>query len=183
MNEAPLLPKNIVLVGFMGCGKSTVGRELQQRLSYPLVDMDQVIEQRAGKSIKAIFAQGGEETFRDMESELLAELDDSSAPRRIISTGGGVIGREKNRQLLRQLGYVVWLHAPLAVVMQRTKKNRDRPLLNTDDAAARAESLMAERQPLYAEVAHLKIDTSGLDFSELATGILESARYFFTGHL
>ncbi len=183
MNESQTPPKNIVLIGFMGSGKSTVGRELHHRLGYPLVDMDHVIEQRAGKPIAAIFAGEGEEAFRDMESELLVELSDPSAPRRIISTGGGVIGREKNRAVLRQLGYVVWLHAPTAVILERTGKNRDRPLLHTDDPAARINALMTAREPLYAETAHLKVETSGLDCGELATGILESARYFFTGHL
>ncbi len=183
MNESQTPPKNIVLIGFMGSGKSTVGRELHQRLGYPLVDMDQVIEQRARKSIAAIFADAGEEAFRDMETSLLEELNDLAAPRRIISTGGGVVGREGNRGLLRQLGYVVWLHAPMPVILERTGKNRDRPLLHTDDPGARIEALMALRKPLYEETAHLKVKTTGLDCSELATGILESARYFFTGHL
>jgi shikimate kinase len=183
MNESQTPPKNIVLIGFMGSGKSTVGRELHHRLGYPLVDMDQVIEQRAGKPITAIFAEDGEEAFREMETGLLEELSDPAAPRRIISTGGGVIGREKNRALLRHLGYVVWLHAPTAVILDRTAKNRDRPLLHTDDPVARVEALLETRKPLYRETAHLKVDTAGLDCGELATGILESARYFFTGHL
>lgn len=183
MNELQTPPKNIVLIGFMGSGKSTVGRELHQRLGYPLVDMDQVIEQRAGKPITAIFAEAGEEAFREMETQLLEELTDPTGPRRIISTGGGVIGREENRALLRHLGYVVWLHAPTDVILDRTSKNRDRPLLHTDDPTARVEALLATRKPLYAETAHLKVETAGLDCKELATGILESARYFFTGHL
>lgn len=183
MNEMVTPPKSIVLIGFMGSGKSTVGRELHQRLGYPLVDMDQVLEQRAGKSIAAIFADEGEAVFREREASLLEELVDGTAPRRIISTGGGVIGRARNRVLLRQLGYVVWLHAPAEVILERTGKNRDRPLLQAEDPAARVELLMAERKPLYAQTAHLRIETAGLDSDELATGILESARYFFTGHL
>lgn len=183
MNDSPALPRNIVLIGFMGSGKSTVGRELHHRLCYPLVDMDHVIELRAGKPIAAIFADSGEEAFRDMETALLEELLEPSAPRRIISTGGGVVGREGNRGLLRQLGYVVWLHAPAGVILERTSKNRDRPLLHTTDPAARIAELLEVRSPLYQETAHLKVDTAGLDCGELATGILESARYFFTGHL
>lgn len=183
MNEPQTPPKNIVLIGFMGSGKSTVGRELHQRLGYPLVDMDQVIEQRAGKSIAAIFAEDGEEAFRDAETGLLGELCDPAAARRIISTGGGVIGREHNRRLLRQLGYVVWLHAPVPVIVERTSKNRERPLLHTDDPVARITALLELREPLYAGAANLKVETAGLDSHELATGILESARYFFSGHL
>lgn len=180
MNESGTPPKNIVLIGFMGSGKSTVGRELHHRLGYPLVDMDQVIEQRAGKPVTAIFAEDGEVVFRDMETQLLGELSAPDAPRRIISTGGGVVGREENRALLRHLGYVVWLHAPIAVILDRTARSRERPLLHTDDPAARIAELMAARMPLYQESAHLKVDTAGLDCGELATGILESARYFFT---
>lgn len=180
MKPSPNPPENIVLIGFMGCGKSTVGRELQQRLGYPLVDMDQVIEQRAGKPITAIFAEDGENVFRDMESSLLRELSDPDTPRRIISTGGGVVGRAENRGLLKQLGYVVWLHAPAEVILERTGKNRARPLLHTENPEERVRTLMAEREPFYQESSHLKLDTSGLDCGELATGILECARYFFT---
>ncbi len=185
MNGTDTPPKNLVLIGFMGCGKSTVGRELHRRLNYPLVDTDQEIESRAGKPIKAIFAgPGGEAEFRDMETALLQELSTNTGDgtRRIISTGGGICGRRENRTLLRRLGYVVWLHAPMQVIVERTSKNQDRPLLNTPDPAARIRELMSEREPLYRETAHLVIDTAGLDFKEISVGILESARYFFTGH-
>jgi shikimate kinase len=180
MNESETPPKNIVLIGFMGCGKSTVGRELHQRLGYPLVDMDQTIEQRAGQPITAIFADHGEEEFREMETRLLVELNSTESPRRIISTGGGVVGRLQNRELLRQLGYVVWLHAPIEVILERTARNRERPLLHTENPEARIATLMEIRKPLYQEASHLKVETAGLDCGELATGILESARYFFT---
>lgn len=181
--ESP--PKNLVLIGFMGCGKSTVGRELHKRLNYPLVDTDQEIESRTGMSINEIFAgPGGEPAFRDFETSLLKELLETTTDdtRRIISTGGGICGREENRALLRQLGYVVWLHAPIEVIVERTSKNQDRPLLNTPDPAERIRELMAVREPLYRESAHLDIDTTGLDFKEISVGILESARYYFTGH-
>ena len=180
MSNAESLPKNIVLIGFMGSGKSTVGRELQQRLGYPLVDMDQVIEERAGKPITSIFADEGEPAFRAMETGLLRELADPSGPRRIISTGGGVVGSEENRTMLRNMGYVVWLDAPVEAILERTSKNRQRPLLHTEDPAARIRELMAVREPLYQKTSHLKLDTAGLDSGELATGILECARYFFS---
>ena len=178
-------PKNLILIGFMGCGKSTVGRELQRRLNYPLIDTDQEIETRTGLSINEIFAgPGGEPEFRNLESQLLAELARTSTDqaRRIISTGGGICGRAENRMRLRQLGYVIWLHAPIDVIVERTSKNQDRPLLNTPDPAARIRELMAIREPHYRETAHLDIDTTGLDFQEISVGILESARYYFTGH-
>jgi shikimate kinase len=181
MNSPTTPPKNIVLIGFMGCGKTTVGRELHQLLGYPVIDTDQAIEERAGKPITAIFAEDGEAAFRDMETGLLKELNEAAAtPRRIISTGGGIIGRAENRELLRNLGFVVWLHASPEVILDRTGRNRDRPLLQTDDPAARIAALLEERKPLYQETAHLNVDTAGLDCRELASGILESARYFYT---
>jgi shikimate kinase len=179
MNETTSQPENILLIGIMGCGKSTVGRELHQRLGYPWVDMDQEIERMAGKPIAAIFADEGEDRFREMETQVLRDLAAQSDQRRIISTGGGVIGREENRRLLHDLGYVVWLDAPLAVILERTGKSRHRPLLHTDDPAARIRELMERRGPLYQETAHLKLDTAGLDSDEIATGILECASYFF----
>lgn len=177
-SDAPL--ENLVLIGFMGCGKSTVGRALQQRLGYPLVDMDQVIEQRAGKPIARIFSEDGEGVFRDMESALLREFGEAGGPRRIISTGGGVVVREENRAQLGRLGYVVWLNAPAEVVWERTSKNRSRPLLQVESPMERIRTLMAEREPLYQQAAHLKLDTAGLCSDEIAAGILECARYFFT---
>jgi shikimate kinase len=180
MSESKSLAENIILIGIMGCGKSTVGRELQHRLGYPLVDMDDEIERMARKPITAIFADDGEDRFREMETQVLQELAAQDDRRRIISTGGGVIGREENRRLLRALGYVVWLDAPLAVILERTGKSRHRPLLHTDDPAAKIRELMERRAPLYQETAHLKLDTAGLDSGEIATGILECARYFFT---
>lgn len=180
MNDQETLPENIILIGFMGCGKSTVGRDLQQRLGYELVDMDQVIEQRAGMPITAIFHDLGEAAFREMETALLRELAQSAGPHRIISTGGGVVGRPENRTLLQRMGYVVWLDAPASVIMDRTTKNRTRPLLQTEDPNEEIRRLMEQREPLYQETAHLKLDTAGLDSKELATGILECARYFFS---
>jgi shikimate kinase len=182
MNDANRQPENIILIGIMGCGKSTVGRELHQRLGYPLVDMDQEIERIAGKPITRIFADDGEECFRDMETKVLRELSAAGGPRRIISTGGGVIGREENRRLLRALGYVVWLDAPLPVILERTGKSRHRPLLHTADPAEKMRELMDSRSPLYQETAHLRLDTAGLDSGELAAGILECARYHYAGN-
>lgn len=180
MNESKPPPKSLILIGFMGCGKSTVGRELQTMLGYPLVDMDHLIEERTGRSIPEIFAENGEESFRDLESGLLEELTANDTERRIISTGGGVVKRPHNRELLRQLGYVIWLKASAEHVLERTAKNRNRPLLQTEDPLGTIRQLMVERDPLYAETAHLQLDTAGLSSNEVATGILHCARYYFT---
>jgi shikimate kinase len=185
MKPPDSVPNNLVLIGFMGCGKSTVGRELHRNLNYLLLDTDHEIERRAGCAIRRIFETEGEPAFRDMETALLRELADDSAndaPPKIISTGGGICGRAENRELLRRLGYIVWLHAPVDVIVERTARSQDRPLLDTPDPRARIITLMAEREPHYRETAHLDIDTTGLDFKEIAIGILESARYFFSAN-
>jgi shikimate kinase len=182
VSDYSIAPRNIVLIGFMGCGKSTVGRELHRRLGYPLVDMDHEIEIRAGKPITAIFADDGEAAFRALETGLLRELAGDPGAQRIVSTGGGVIGSSENRGLLRRMGYVVWLDAPESAILDRTSKNQNRPLLHTDDPAKRIRELMAARAPLYQDTAHLRLDTRGLDSGELATGILECARYHFSRH-
>jgi shikimate kinase len=180
MSQTAVTPKNIVLIGFMGSGKSTVGRELHQRLGYPLIDTDRSIEESTGKKITEIFKEEGESVFRDLETSKLVEIAKQADIRQIVSTGGGVVIRPENRSLLRKIGYVVWLQVPEEVIYERTSRNQERPLLNHMDARQRISKLLAEREPWYRETAHLKIDTAGLDFKEIATGILESARYHFT---
>lgn len=180
MSQTTVTPKNIVLIGFMGSGKSTVGRELHQRLGYPLIDMDKMIEESMGKKIAEIFKEEGEAAFRDFETLQLLEITKQTDKRQIISTGGGVVIRPENRSLLRKLGYVVWLSAPEDVIYERTSRTQDRPLLNHMDARERITAMLEEREPWYRETAHLKIDTAGLDSKEIATGLLESARYYFT---
>lgn len=181
INPPPAHPARcLVLIGFMGSGKTTVGRQLQEQLGYPLLDTDLAIEEREGRSIREIFADQGEEAFRDMESTLLSELAAQEATSRILSTGGGIIGREANRALLRQLGFVVWLKAPAETILQRTARNNARPLLQTDDPETAVKRLMAEREPLYRETSHLELETAGLDIDEVCAGILECASYHFT---
>ncbi len=173
--------RNIVLVGFMGCGKSTVGRELRKRLGYPWIDMDHRIEQEAGKSVSAIFADDGEPGFRDRETDLLKRLLASDTTRTVLSTGGGVVLRPENRDLLKRLGYVVWLDTPVESILERTSRNHSRPLLRTEDPEKRIRTLMREREALYAESAHLRLDTAGLKLDEIVSGILDCARYHFAG--
>jgi shikimate kinase len=179
MNSPEGMPKNIVLIGLMGCGKSTVGRKLQGMLGYPLIDTDHVIEEKTGMTIPTIFARRGEQAFRELEGAILQELLAPGQPRRIIATGGGIVGRRANRKALSKLGYVVWLQAPVDVIIQRTSRNGNRPLLQTADPRGKIEQLIKERSPLYHEIADLELETSGLETEEIACGLLESARYHF----
>lgn len=172
--------KNILLIGFMGCGKSTIGRELHKRLGYQLIDTDHTIERQAGKPIPKIFAQDGEDAFRDLETRLLKNIIAQQTSQHIISTGGGIVTRPGNLTLLHQLGFVVWLSCSPEEIYQRTSRNPNRPLLQCDDPMSVITRLLDERSPSYSEAADLTIDTSGLDFDEICFGILESARYHFS---
>ena len=147
-----------------------------------MLDTDHVIEKQEGKSITEIFSTEGEEHFRSLESQLLTNMIKSSCNHHIISTGGGIILKEKNRLLLRQLGFVVWLACSAEETYQRTSRNNNRPLLQCDDPMKLINNMLNQRSPLYEEASHLKINTSGLEFDEISCGILESARYHFGTH-
>lgn len=154
-----------------GCGKSTVGRELARRLGGSHVDLDHAIELRAGCSIATLFARSGEGTFRDMEASVLAELVDSGAS--VIATGGGVVLRPANRELLRTRTCCVYLRASNALLWRRLRRDRRRPLLQVADPQERLRAMSAEREPLYEETATIAIDTHGLSLNHLVDRVIE----------
>jgi len=172
------MQRNIILIGFMGTGKSTIGRNLSRTFGYPLIDTDHLIVEQQGRTIPEIFESEGENAFRNLETGLLRSLHQHSG--HIIATGGGIIGREENRRLLRELGYVVWLIARPSEILERTARNSNRPLLNNDDPERTIRELLEIRTPLYRDTAHLGIETDNLSFDEVTTGIIESARYHFS---
>ena len=176
-NDYPM--RNILLVGFMGCGKSTIGRILHKSLDYPLIDTDQQIEKQTGKKISTIFEEEGEDAFRQLETQLLEKLIEKQTNHTIISTGGGIITLPENLPLLRQLGFVIWLSCSPEVINERTSRNNNRPLLQCDNPQEVIATMLAERAPLYEATSHLKINTSDLEINEISCGILESARYHF----
>ena len=149
--------RNIVLVGFMGSGKTTVGKLISEKTGMPLLDMDALIEERAGKTINAIFADEGEAYFRKLERELVKEL--SAQQGRIISTGGGIVLNPDNIADFEKTGLVVCLLADADTVLARVKHDSSRPLL-AGDKAAKIIEILAARKPLYESISH-KIDTSG----------------------
>jgi shikimate kinase len=151
------LPENIFLIGLMGAGKSTVGRLLARRLSKRFVDSDQEIEKRNGVTIPVIFEIEGEEGFRRREQEVLLDLAQERGL--VLSTGGGIVLRPENREILRKEGFVVYLNARPELLAERTKHDRSRPLLNVEDPLARLRQLHAIRDPLYREVAHAVVET------------------------
>lgn len=169
--------QHVVLIGFMGSGKTTVGHLLARQLGLAFVDMDHVIVQEAGHSIPRIFELEGESGFRRRESAVLAALED--APRSVISTGGGVVTVPGNLPKLQALGFVIWLNPPEPVLFARISRNQDRPLLRTPDPRRTVHELLQLRRPLYAAAAHLDADVSDVTPAEAAYGLAESVRVHF----
>lgn len=175
---APTSLPNIILIGLMGCGKTTIGKELHRETDLRFTDTDQLIEQQAGMSIPQIFKTHGESHFRDLETGVLRQLQAADKQTRIISTGGGITIRPENRSLLKKLGFVVWLRTDVNTLYQRISRCTNRPLLQQPNPKAVLDRLMKERHDCYRETAHLVIDTANLHIHEIAFGILESARVF-----
>ena len=153
----PLHRGNLFLVGLPGAGKSTLGRQLARRLRMRFVDADAELEHRLGVSIPTIFEIEGEAGFRDREEVTLAELTQLTGV--VLSTGGGAVLRPGNRVLLKENGTVIYLHADPAVLWERVRHSRNRPLLQSMDPRARLASLYAERDALYREVADHVIES------------------------
>lgn len=172
---------SIILIGMMGCGKSTVGKELSKATGMPLLDMDSVIEEQCGKSIPEIFRTEGEYRFRSLETALLQYMVGSIGrhPSVIVSTGGGVVCRPENRELLRRLGFVVWLDVDLNTLLARTGRASNRPLLKTKDRRSTLDSLLQEREPMYAETACLRLPCGRMDVEEITQTVQRLSRAFF----
>lgn len=157
---------NVILIGMMGSGKTTVGRLLAERTGRDFLDMDALIEQRAGKRIVEIFSDEGEDAFRDLETAVLAES--ASATHAVIATGGGVVIRPENRRMLQSLGLVVWLDAPPDVLLNRIGDDESRPMLHGTNPQKRLERLLSERRGFYADASHIHLDTTELTPDEIA---------------
>lgn len=166
--------ENIILIGYMGSGKTTVGRGVAKLKEYNFVDTDEMIAEQQHRSISEIFAADGEQAFRDMETELLRQLIAEKKERLIISTGGGMPLRAENRQLLAQLGKVVYLKAQPETIYDRIKGDTTRPLLQCENPMKRIAEMIAERNPLYEEGATFIVEVDELSHLEAAAVIIES---------
>lgn len=158
---------NIYLVGLMGAGKTTVGRQLAKRLGRPFYDSDHEIVERTGVPIPTIFEIEGEEGFRRREAQAIAELTAESDI--VLATGGGVVLNPENRARLHDTGWVVYLNVPPALLFERTRHDRNRPLLRVPDPLKKLEELHRQRDPLYREAAHTTVEGSHL----VASGIVQ----------
>ena len=168
---------NIILIGFMGAGKTTVGKLLAKENGMKFVDTDERIVAEQKRSIPDIFAEEGEPYFRDLETGLLRRMQEDTR-RTVISVGGGMPVREENRKLLRDLGCVIYLSATKQSILGRVRNDGSRPMLNGDDLESRVERLMQEREALYRQAAHLDIRTDGRGVYQVAQVIRQETRRF-----
>jgi shikimate kinase len=161
---------NIVLIGFMGCGKSSIGRRLANRLGHEFIDSDELIVSQAGRSISEIFAEEGEERFRERETLSLRGLLET--PNIVLATGGGAVLREENRMLLHRIGKVVWLHADAETLFERASRSRKRPLLDVENPRSVFNALLESRMPVYQSAADLQVIASGLSHEQTVEEII-----------
>ena len=164
------IPGNIFLVGMMGAGKTSVGRVLAKRMNKIFYDSDHVIEERTGVKIPVIFEIEGEPGFRHREAAVLDEL--TALDEVVLATGGGAVLAQENRDRLHARGTVVYLRASVKDLLNRTRHDKNRPLLQTADPRARLEELYEMRDPLYREVAHIMIDTGSQSLTALVNRLL-----------
>lgn len=162
--------KNIILTGFMGSGKTEVGKRLAKRLGYTFIDTDLLIEEKTGKSISEIFSRDGEPFFRATETLVLEEL--SGVKEHVISTGGGIVTRKENILHLKKIGLIIWLKASPETIFNRVSTETHRPLLKVDNPLEQIISLMSEREQSYSS-ADLTIDTDRLEINEIVDIIMK----------
>lgn len=168
-NEFETLP-NIYLVGPMGAGKTTVGRHLAELLGREFLDSDHEIERKTGATIPWIFEKEGENGFRNRETMVINEL--TARSQLVLATGGGVVTQVANREFLKQRGIVVYLYTPVEIQLQRTYRDKNRPLLQVENPEQKLRDLLAIRDPLYREIAHYIIETNQGAARDLAQKIL-----------
>lgn len=162
--------RTIFLIGFMGCGKTTVSQELGSKLKLPVIDSDQLVEEREHKKIRDIFSGSGEEYFRRAETLALKETAGKPA---VVSCGGGAVLREENVEIMKREGTVVWLTAAPQTILERCSKSNDRPILNGHMNVEYIEGLMKEREKYYRAAADLAVETDGKTAGSIAEEIAD----------
>jgi shikimate kinase len=160
---------NIILTGFMGTGKSSVGKMLAQKTGYVFCDLDAIIVGQTGMSINEIFAKHGEAYFRELEANAVKQI--SSADKQVVATGGGAVIREDNRMLLRKSGIIVNLEASVEEIYTRLSNDSERPLLTDRKSAEKLAELLEQREQYYAD-ADIRIDTTGRKVEDVVQEIL-----------
>lgn len=169
--------KNLILIGFMGAGKTTVGKLLAKEKDMCFVDTDERIVSEQKREIPDIFLKDGEEYFRDLETELLLRMQEDTY-HAVISVGGGMPVRKQNRELLKSLGCVVYLSASKQTILERVKNDGSRPMLNGGELEARVEQLMKDREALYRQTAHIDVRTDRRSVRQVLQIIEQETRRF-----
>lgn len=172
MNKAD----NIYLIGLMGAGKTTIGRQLAKAIHVPFYDSDKAIEEQTGVDIPTIFEYEGEEGFRTREQNMIHELTQINGI--VLATGGGVVLRELNRLSLKENGFVVYLQCSIDKILQRTKRDTKRPLLSKENSRERIETLFSEREAYYLSCADFKIETSAMQSKTVVQNIVDEFKAY-----
>ena len=168
------LSRSIVLIGMMGAGKSSVGRSLHRRTGLALHDTDEIVTSKFGMSIPEIFAEHGEKKFREAETEALRQM--RTEEQTIIITGGGIVLRKENVEILRSQAVIVWLDGDEETLFARASRKQNRPLLHTKNPRKAFSQILGARRSLYANIADIRVDTSVLTDEEVAVAILAKLR-------
>lgn len=163
--------KNLFLIGPMGAGKTTVGRQLAELMRMEFLDSDQEIQRRTGVDIPTIFEFEGEDGFRTREQNVIDDL--TSREGIILATGGGAVLRDENRQHLSSRGFVIYLHCTPDQQFERTYRDRNRPLLQTDDPLEKLRVIMSAREPLYRQIADMVVSTEGRNTQSVVREIMK----------
>lgn len=171
---------NIYLIGLMGVGKTTIGKQLAKALQRPFYDSDKVIEETTGASIPTIFSYEGEEGFRIREQCVIQDL--TALQGIVMATGGGAVIMQENREALKTTGFVVYLHCSIDKILYRTRHDTQRPLLQTTNPRQRLQTLLKQRDPLYQECADFKIDSGSIPGKIVVKTILQKYRAALEEH-
>lgn len=161
MNE-----NNVILIGFMGAGKTTVGSKLSDMLKKPFLDLDRYIEEEDGRKIDIIFEEDGEPYFRNLETKCLKKIIKESS-NLIISVGGGLPLREENQKILKDMGIIIFLKVKPDTVLERIKNNKERPLLQGENVEEKVNFMLLERNPIYTKIADVIIDVDNKTFQKI----------------
>ena len=166
------LKNNIILIGPMGSGKSSIGKKLSKVMKFDFVDTDNLIEENTGVDIPTIFEHEGEAGFRERERNILQEISDCQQT--VIGTGGGIITSEKNRETIKRMGFVVYLTASVKELVYRTEHDKNRPLINSDDAENKIKNIINDRKEYYESTSNMTISTDNYDTVKISKIIIKN---------